>query len=493
MRDSAAYLLAAVIALPISGFLVGQSLAEAPLSASDWLSGSVKGPARESSAWRPGDPVPPAIEGQGNPKPVAESGVVGEITVTRLDGSNPDLAGTITAGKARLPRDLWTDSETATITQNILQTPARLPAMNKLLQRILVAQLRPPQDADMHRGKLFLARTDRLLDMGALEPARNLLMAAGGREPDQFRRLFDIALLEGEEALACERMISTPGIAPSLSARIFCLAHSGDWAAASIGLNGGEDLGLLDETQIQLLTHFLHDAYVDSGEQLPPPEPVTPLEFRIHEAIGQPLPTQHLPLAFAQSDLRANSGWKARLEAAERLARAGAIAPEKLRQIYAEQKPAASGGVWERATAMRKLEAAIAAGDPSAALERSFEVFRLAGMADVLAAMIADDLPMDSEGKTGDIAGWLRQWEGLETRHPVDILPELQAGESEFSDEAKGDILFEAMADIDAGLDGDLARAANGLATLRDLGLDMDADLAATQLSLLPQMRDAPG
>jgi 2,4-dienoyl-CoA reductase-like NADH-dependent reductase (Old Yellow Enzyme family) len=50
----------------------------------------------------------------------------------------------------------------------------------------------------------------------------------------------------------------------------------------------------------------------------------------------------------------------------------------------------------------------------------------------------------------------------------------------------------EAVADIDAGLDGDLARAGRGLAVLRGLGLEADADLAAAQLSLLPVMTKAP-
>ncbi|RJE85248.1 hypothetical protein [Paracoccus onubensis] len=493
MGNSIAYIRGALIALPFAGMLAGAAMAETPLSASDWLSGSVKGPARESSAWRPGDPVPPSVKGQGNPQPVAESGAVGEIKVTRLDGSNPDLAGTITARKAGLPRDLWKDSDVGTIAEGILQSPTRLPAMSALLQRILIAQLQPPQDSEMHRGTLFLARTDRLLDMGALDQARDLIMAAGGREPEQFRRLFDIALLEGEEAQACERMVNTPGIAPSLSARIFCLAQSGDWAAAAIGLNGGEDLGLIDEPQVQLLTHFLHDSYVDSGEQIPLPDHVTPLEFRMHEAIGQPLPTQHLPLAFALSDLRANSGWKARLEAAERLARAGAISPERLRQIYAEQKPAASGGVWERASAMRTLEAAMAAGDLANALPHAFAQFRAADMADVLAAMVAADLPSDVAGNAGEIATWLRQWQGLDAMQSAEIAPELQNGETEPPAGRRGEALLEAMADIDAGLDGDLARAAEGLAMMRALGLNSDADLAAAQLTLLPQMKETPG
>lgn len=464
---------------------------QSPLSASDWLSGSVQAPVRESSAWRPGE-APPQ---RGRPDarlPVAETGAVGPVQVTRLDGGDPDAAGTITARRAGLPADLWQGSDSATLAQMLHDVPARLPAMNALLHRILTAQLTPPEgSASNARGALFLARADRLLDMGALEQAQALLFTAGPGDPEVFRRLFDIALLEGDEFRACTIMDNTPGIAPSFSARIFCLAKGGDWAAAAVSLHGAETLGLIDERQAILLTHFLDDAFIDSGELPDIAERMTPLDFRMHEAIGQPLPTVPLPVAFAQSDLRMNSGWKARLEAAERLARAGAIPAARLREIYAEQRPAASGGVWERAGAMRTLEAALAAGDPQGALTRAFEEFRAAGMADVLAAMIADDLPEDADNDGLGVINLLRQWQGLPVAHPITPPEPLHSDAPPPPAERRGETLLAAMAEIDAGLDGDLARAGRGIATLRALGLDGDAALAATQLALWPQMAPA--
>nr|WP_247740300.1 MULTISPECIES: hypothetical protein [unclassified Paracoccus (in: a-proteobacteria)] len=456
------------------------------------MSGSVRGPARESSAWRPGQRPPPARD---RSRPVAETGAVGAVQVTRLDGGNPDSAGTITARKAGLPNDLWRGSAAATLAPLIQQTPARLPAMNALLRRVLLTQLTPPEaapDQPLQSGQLFLARADRLLDMGALDQAQALLMTAGPGDAQVFRRLFDIALLQGDEARACRIMNTTPGVAPSFSARIFCLAHTGDWAAAAISLRGAEALDLIQPQQALLLTHFLDDGFVDAAETVPPSDRLTPLEFRIHEAIGQPLPTVPLPLAFAQSDLRLNNGWKARLEAAERLARAGAISSQRLRDIYAEQKPAASGGVWERAGAMRTMEAAIAAGDPLTALPRAFDQFRAADMADVLAGMIAEDLPQTpaphANEDAAQISGWLRQWQGLPVDQPEEIPQELQAPKSQPTPGRKGEALLSAMADIDAGIDGDLPRAARGLATLRALGLTEDAGLAASQLALRPNM-----
>ncbi|TJZ83714.1 hypothetical protein [Paracoccus hibiscisoli] len=469
--------------LPVAGGAQQQ-----PLSASDWLSGSVRGPARESSAWRPGD-IPPPRPGA-RPQAVATSGAVGPVQVTRLDQGDPDQTGTQSPRRAGLPVDLWAGSDPQVLSRMVLATPARLQSMQALMRRLLTAQLAPPTGNGETRGQLFLARADRLLDMGALEEAQALLVAAGPGQPEIFRRMFDIALLEGDEGRACAIMNGTPGIAPSFAARIFCLAQTGDWAAAAVSLHGAEALGLIDERQAILLTHFLDDAFVDTADLLEPAERMTPLDFRIHEAVGQPLPTLSLPVAFAQSDLRLNSGFKARLEAAERLARTGALPAATLRQIYGEQRPAASGGVWERAGVMRTLEAALTGGDLAQALPRAFDEFRRAGMADLLAGMVAGDLPADiPDPRAREVADLLRAWAGLPDAPLPDPAPEMSAPVPTPPAAQRGEALLTAMADIDAALEGDLARAGRGIAMLRALGLGHDADRAQTQIALLPQIQ----
>ena len=57
---------------------------------------------------------------------------------------------------------------------------------------------------------------------------------------------------------------------------------------------------------------------------------MTPLLFRLHEAIGEPLPTGNLPRSYAVADLRDLAGWKPQLEAAERLAVTGALPANRL-------------------------------------------------------------------------------------------------------------------------------------------------------------------
>ncbi|MDK8873102.1 hypothetical protein [Paracoccus sp. SSJ] len=512
--------------------------AKPPLSASDWLSGSVQEPDNISS-WRPGDPRPPELQRRSK-RDIAPTGAVEPVGVTRLGEGNPDGKGTVSPRAAGLPPDLWGDSDAAVLVRQIRGSNPRLPALRRLERRLLAAQLRPPRTEAGQEGALFLARVDKLLDMGATGAAKELLKAAGPGDPERFRRLFDIALLSGDEAHACEIMDRTPGVAPSFPARIFCLALGGDWAAAALVFHGAHAMGRIDPQMAELLAQYLDDSYSDGAEELVPPTVVTPLELRLHEAIGQPLPSSNLPLAFALADLDQNEGWKARLDAAERLARAGAIPASQLRMIYLEQKPAASGGVWDRAGAVQALADALLLRDAGAVartLPPAFDAMVPAGLGPALAEMVGAEVgALGMEGRAGRIALWLalqaaqpqvvqappadaqafdlwllRFAEGEPESAPppgegeplaADLFPAfLGPSERNLPQNAaqlilagrRGEALLAAIADVDAGLDGDLPRAAQGLRVLRVLGQQEIARQAAVELILAPMMAPAPG
>lgn len=522
----AALLIAGAVAAPQQGF------AKPPLSASDWLSGSVQKP-DTISAWRPGT-KPPRDAMRDTRSDIAKTGAVEPVSVTRLGQGNPDSVGTVSPRTAGLPENLWGDSDARDLARLIQQTAPRLPALRRLLRRVLAAQLTAPITAPGDEGVLFLARTDKLLDMAATGAAKELIQASGEGNPARFRRLFDIALLSGDEAKACSKMDRTPGVAPSFEARVFCLALGGDWAAAALVFHGAEAMGQLDPEMAKLLAHFLDDSYSDSADALQPPAIVTPLALRMHEAIGQPLSSQSLPLAFALSDLDGNGGWKAQLDAAERLARAGAIPASQLRAIYVLQGPAASGGVWDRAAGIQKLADAVSARDTAAvaeALPAAFDLMKKAGLGPALADMMGAELgAMPLEGKAGQIALWLALQAGqpqvlFETSGdvtpfdawllalasgknapppPDDPLSERAATLSlalqgpmqtegsavnpPGSGNQKGRALLEAISDTDAGLDGDIARAARGVSALVALNQSEIARQAVVELILTPMI-----
>jgi hypothetical protein len=368
-------------------------------------------------------------------------------------------------------------------------------------------------------------RVDELLDLGALDQAEALIAAAGSADAELFRRSFDVALLTGSEDRACKAMQTSSGLAPTFPARIFCLARSGDWNAAALSLRTGVALGQIAPDEDALLTRFL-DADSDAVSAPPIPARMTPLTWRMFEAIGEPLPTSNLPLAFAHADLSDRAGWKAQVEAAERLARVGAIAPNQLLGLYTARDPAASGGVWDRVAAFQDFDAALAARDPvrvtatlapvwaameTAELEVPFSALYGEKLALIPlqgdAARIAFRVGMLSPGyerlaagrSTTDVAEVFLKGlakgsvEGLVAPDslgraiaPAFVLAEPSADALKMLDEGRlGEAILMAIDQVSMGVQGELRGVTDGLALLRHVGLEDVARRTALELMIL--------
>jgi hypothetical protein len=492
--------------------LSAPAAAEAPLSAIDWLSDSITQPVVVAP------PQQPAVTGAGLPEPV---------TTQPLDGPNPDAAGLFPPSVTGLPAALWGPGDPAEIARLIrAEATETLPAGQALLTEILLAEAEPPRGASGD-GTLLLARIDKLLELGMVEEAGALLDRAGSTTPELFRRAFDVALLLGSEDEACASLRARPDVAPTFPARIFCLARGGDWNAAALTLGTARALGQLGEAEEALLSRFLDPDLYEAEGTLAPPERPTPLVFRMHEAVGEPLPTGQLPRAFAHADLRATAGWKAQIEAAERLTRTGAVDPNRLLGLYTERRAAASGGVWERVRAVQKLDDALTRGDAAAvaeALPETWERMRDAGLAPALAAFTADrlrqlDLPEPAAGIAFRLALLTPDYEAAAlARKPVDreerLLVAIARGEplprpegsaalalaglapdavpparasALIAADRLGEALLFALEDLAAGRNGDPRRLADALATFRAVGLAGTARRAALEYLILAE------
>jgi hypothetical protein len=489
------------------------ALAEQPISAIDWLSESVATPVA----------APPPAE-----PPVSGGVTVPDVAVSVIGQPTPDAAGVLPPSVTGLPRALWGLGRTDEVIAALAHDRAdALPALKGLILTLLLAEAEAPADSG-GTGRLLLARVDRLLAMGALDQARTLLLAAGETgQPDLFRRAFDVALLTGSEDGACDRMQVTPSLAPTFPARIFCIARSGDWNAAALTLRTGVALGHIPPADEALLSRFLDPDLYEGEPPLPAPSPVTPLDWRMLEAVGETLPTATLPLAFSHAELRDTAGWKAQIEAAERLVRAGVVDPNLLLGLYVQRSPAASGGVWDRVAALQRFDAAMAEGDGAAlstALPRVWERMveaelevpfaelfgpglierPLSGPASELAlrvALLSRGYERAARGRDpggdaveafllgaarGDVAGLT----------PPDALARAIAAAflapdpgADLSALIEGDRLGEAiLGAVDAvamGVQGDLAGVTHGLSALRKLGLEDVARRTALELMLL--------
>ena len=488
--------------------------AEAPLSAIDWLSQSIVTPAAQPLTNEP------AVSPQG-------AAVPDSVTTSVLGQASLDAVGILPPQITGLPRNLWGMGRAADIEQLLAaEVPQDLPALQGLLLTVLLAEADPPSDV-VPGENLLLARIDKLLSIGALDQARALLDAAGPTaSPELFRRYFDVALLIGDEDRACRFLRDAPGLSPALPTRIFCLARAGDFDAAELSLDTARSLGTVTPADAALLTRFMNPDLDDTDLAPVLPDPVTPLTMRLFEAIGEPLPDAALPVAFSYADLSDNAGWKAQIEAAERLSRAGAIAPNLLLGLYTSQKPAASGGVWDRVAAFQRLDAAVTAGDirateqalpvawvemraaelevPLAALfaeklskmtlgpeaaEIAFQISLLSSDYESLSAARAATSPRDrflAALAKGDVAG-------VTPTDPMSIAISAAFTAPTMAEDFKlmldqnriGEVILLAMSRIEHGTAGDLRGVTEGLSVLRHIGLEDAARRTALELMLL--------
>ena len=486
----------------------------APLSAIDWLSESVTPATVAPSIPRAPRVDEPAVTNSAAPPPV---------TVTPLDGPSPDPVGLLPSDVTGLPRNLWATSDEATlVTLTRAQATPALPAMQDFFVVLMLAEADPPLGAGSN-GALFLARVDKLLDQAALQEAQALLQQAGGDTPDQFRRLFDVALLTGNEDRVCQMMQDRPSVAPTTSARIFCLARNGDWAAAALTLNTQRVLGDISEEDEILISRFLDPDLYEGEGRLPPPTRPSPLVFRMREAIGEAILTDDLPLAFAHADLRDTAGWKAQLEAAERLVQTGAVDANVMQDLFTSRTPSASGGVWDRVEAFQRFDVAMQARDPRAVAQhlpgvwdamvqtRSEVAFAtlyaddlqrlpLTGESAALAttigllsqnyedvainapsvppflAALAKGVPQEVRANTPDERAVQAAFNGAEP--PTALADLIQRGKL-------GEALLRNFASFDMASQGDSQSITDALATLRAVGLEDVARRAALQYLLL--------
>ncbi|WP_226781086.1 hypothetical protein [Oceaniglobus trochenteri] len=494
----------------------GVAQAEAPLSAIDWLSDSVILPAPVA--------LPRRVAPERND--IATSALPEEVTVRPLDRANPDTVGLVPARRAGLPADLWGASSSDSLARLLAaQDAPELSALRDLLKAMLTAELDPPDDS-VGNTTLFLARIDALLALGALDEAAEMLDRAGRTEPIYFRRWFDISLLNGTEDRACARMRALPQISPTYAARIFCLARGGDWQAAALTLDTAEALGLIKPEEDELLGRFLLAELSDNAPPLPFVRNPSPLVFSMYAAVGEPISTQNLPIAFAHSDLRPINGWKARIAAAERLARVGALSGARLLEIYSEREPAASGGVWDRVEAVQTLARAINDEDGaavSATLPTAWREMQDNDLEVPFAEAIAeaiDPLPLSgaavnlqlrigllstgfaaaaarARADTPQQAFWLAlaQGEAHRTTPPDALSGAIRDGfrdqkpperlQALLDEDRRGEAVLQAITLFARGADGNLDELQHAIAVLRAVGLTEQARRAALHLLIL--------
>ncbi|SNR59105.1 hypothetical protein [Puniceibacterium sediminis] len=504
------------------------ALAQTPLSAIDWLEAQTAVPQtlgpqlNRPQIAMPARPIPalPLTEA-----PTASSITIPEVEVQPLGAPNPEAVGLLPMQVTGLPLSLWKTSDVPTLIELIAAVDPAVPALSALLHTLLLAEADAPLSS--RRGApLLAARLGRLMAQGVVEPAEALIERAGATTPELFQIWFDLSLLTGHENTPCETLADSPSLSTDLATRVFCTARTGDWIVAATVLDTGEALGTISDRDADLLARFLDPDLAESFTPINPPARPSPLEFRLFQAIGEPLATAPLPRAFATVDLSGDTGWKAQLDAAERLARVGAISENRMLGIYTHRKPAASGGIWDRVKALQEFDSAITGDDASSigrALEAVWPQMRSAGLLVPFANLYgARLLTYPLSGRALDLA---RKAALLSPEYesavatigtPTDELaflgaiargdapatipdqPQHQAIAAAFDkalppaalqtqlDEGRlGEVILRAIALFASGADGNTDDLTDALATLRAVGLEDTARRAALELVIL--------
>ena len=285
----------------------------------------------------------------------AESG----IEVGALDAIDPDAAGVLLAGVARLPGDIWSGSRRARIEALLPRLPASAPSpvMRGLALSLLTSPAVPPAGPGA-AGALAMSRVERLTAMGARDAAIALLQAAGppGGADAVARIRNDSWLAALDYAAACERVLGKAGRGDGYwrRVRILCQAHAGLIEAATLGLE------LLWETDAAPDLAFDDTIYAMAGLAEPAVDgsaDPTPLRVAAWRLAQLPIPAQ--AAATAPPDLlpaivsAPESLPRTRLMAAERAEATGALSIEALRALYREMAFSAE----EQADALAQVEA----------------------------------------------------------------------------------------------------------------------------------------
>lgn len=508
---SKSVLYAALLFVGLTGSVAAQ---QEPLSVIDWVKRNPDKPPMTSAV------LPPRFE-----PPVVPDARVPDVTVAPLEQPAPRILGIVPASVTGLPETLWTGSAAPALADQLSDLPNfRLPAAQALLYTLLLTEaIAPGQDAE-GEAILTLARVDALARLGAHDAAIALLEQADvARDPEHFSAYMDLALLTGDEDRACAILSGKPYLAPSLAHRSFCAARRGDWPTAALLYDTGHSLGAIPASQSAALERFLHPESFEFNPPLPRPDTMTPLVFRLHEAIGEPFPTGALPRSYAVADLRDLAGWKPQLEAAERLSGTGALPANRLLGLYTARDPAASGGVWNRVIAIQDLETALRSRATDAieqSLPPAWMEMQKIGLEIQFAELFSAPLQRyDLQGAAGEISltmgllssdyrtvarksdvppviatlagvGQGAPTSPLDTRTTA-LLGGLDAANArpDLTDMARngrmGEAILRALVLLDDGASGDPVALTQALATLRAFGLEETVRRAALQILLL--------
>jgi len=478
--------------------LASQLAAQSPLSAIDWLS-------KENSKFKRSISEVKNIDVK----------KTNDIQVSTLNSNEYQSIGLLPIYVTGIPSTIWRNSSFDDLEYSFKTLPTfSYSPIQELMYSLLLAEARPPLN-EPSRYAFLEIRLEKLLDYGAVDPAIALIERASPVPEKMISLLFDISLLSSNNLPICEPVLQNTKNRDLQAELIYCYARKGDWLTAHLILKTEEVLGELSPQEVSLLDRYLEvDFNVDLHALLPPPETITPLEYRLYEAIGEPISAEYLPIQYSQSDLSGENGWRAQVIAAERLSSTGAIPENQILGIYTSRSSGVSGGIWERVKVVNDLDTALVAReDFEQHFQDAWKVFEQANQLTLFAKLFG--LRVFDENispKSKEIAANLllltnnfaitdSYWDPSDIRFglttgdfsKVNVSDETEKiilqiftepsmpflFEQKLNQGKLGEVILNALLQFEMGIEGDLKDLSESLSTLNLIGLETTARRAA--------------
>ena len=472
--------------------------AQTPLSAIDWLS-------KEKSKFQKS-----LIEEKNT-----EIDNTDNIKVSTLASNEYQAIGLLPIYVTGIPTTIWRNSSYDDLVFSFKTMPIyKYSPIQELVYSLLLAEARPPLN-EPARYAFLEARLNALLNYGAVDPAIALIEHASPLPERMIPLLFDISLLSSNNFPICDPIFQNTENRDLQAELIYCHARKGDWLTAHLILKTGAVLGDLNSQEISLLNRYLEvDFNVDMNALLPPPEIISPLEYRLYEAIGEPIPAEYLPVQYSQTDLSGENGWRSQVIAAERLSLTGAIPENQILGIYTSNNPGVSGGIWERVKVVQDLDLAIENEENfEYFFQKAWRVFKKTDQLTVFAKMFGlrvfdKNLSVDSKEiaanlllLTNNFGLTKSYWNSSDIRFglttgdfsQVKVSNEIEKiilkvftepsmpflVEQKLNQGKLGEVILNALMQFEKGIDGNLKDFSESLSTLNFIGLDTTSRRAA--------------
>ena len=285
------------------------------------------------------------------------------INKSNLRPSNLNSVGIIPSQITGIDPNIWQKINEAKLFAELNELPyLNFHAAQTFLKRILISETNPPTPSNelAHSGKLyFIAKLDKLIQMGALDEAETLISQSPQSDPIIFDRLVKIGSLTGRMGEMCKMWQQNQELNIDLSLRIVCLAELNDWNAAVLILSSAANLRLLDRNREKLLLNYLDQNQFPTDSIQFTSTNFNHIDIYLLSKLKNFQSVSKNEIKYNYIRLKTDPSYLEKIIAAEHLAKSKAINASTLLDVYRSSSIQGSNPFWKRVISIKNLDLAM--------------------------------------------------------------------------------------------------------------------------------------